>query len=137
MSNYYKYNFVSPAPIYAIVKEELKSYFDTGAIDDLMFPIYLDKCIRKLEKSLYVISEYTLYIEDFQAKLPDNFHAVREAWMCSQEQNIVFQNGSSTYLQNAILLPKIKIDNCNLSCNDDAIEHDVLITNDCKEYPND
>ena len=28
MSYYYKYNFISPEPIYATVKEELKSYFD-------------------------------------------------------------------------------------------------------------
>ena len=30
MSYYYKYDFVSPEPLYATVKEELKSYFDTG-----------------------------------------------------------------------------------------------------------
>ena len=83
MSYYYKYNFVSPDPIYATVKEELKSYFDTGAVDDLLFPTYLDKCLKKLGRTTYIISEQVLFIEDFEARLPDNFHAVREAWMLS------------------------------------------------------
>lgn len=82
MSYYYKYNFVSPEPVYATVKEELKSYFDTGAVDDLLFPTYLDKCLRKLGRSSYVIAEQALEIHDFEARLPDNFFAVREAWRC-------------------------------------------------------
>jgi len=75
MSYYYKYNFISPEPIYSTVKEELKSYFDTGAVDDLLFPTYLDKCLRKLGRTTYVISEQVLFIEDFEARLPDNFYA--------------------------------------------------------------
>jgi hypothetical protein len=83
MSYYYKYNFTSPEIVYSTIKEEFKSYFDTGAIDDLMFPTYLDKCLRKLGRTTYVISETVLFIEDFQARLPDNFYAVREAWFCT------------------------------------------------------
>ena len=84
MSYYYKYNFVSPEPIYAIVMEELKSYMDTGAVDSLLFPTYTDKCLRKLGRTTYVISEEILYVEDFQTRLPDNFFAVREAWLCTE-----------------------------------------------------
>jgi hypothetical protein len=101
MSYYYKYNFVSPEPIYSTVREELKSYFDTGAIDDLLFPTYLDKCLRKLGKSSYVIQEQPLYIEDFQARLPDNFIAVREAWMCAEIPNYPYQSANSLYTQAA------------------------------------
>ena len=79
MSYYYKYNFTSPEIVYSTIKEELKSYFDTGAVDDLMFPTYTDKCLRKLGRTTYKISEEILYIEDFEARLPDNFYAVREA----------------------------------------------------------
>ena len=83
MSYYYKYNFTTPEIVYSTIKEELKSYFDTGAIDDLLFPTYLDKCLRKLGRTTYIISETALFIEDFQCRLPDNFYAVREAWMLS------------------------------------------------------
>ena len=99
MSYYYKYNFVSPDPIYATVKEELKSYFDTGAVDDLLFPTYLNKCLKKLGRTSYVISEEILNIEDFQARLPDNFYAVREAWMCTEVNGLPYQSANSFYSQ--------------------------------------
>ncbi len=99
MSYYFKYNFVSPDPIYSTVKEELKSYFDTAAVDDLLFPTYLDKCLRKLGRTTYVISEDALIIDDFQARLPDNFYAVREAWMCTQINGYPYQTANSFYSQ--------------------------------------
>lgn len=101
MSYYYKYQFVSPEPIYATVKEELKSYFDTGAIDDLMFPTYLNKALNKLGRTTYVITEEILYIEDFEARLPDNFYAVREAWMCTEIPGYPYQSPNSFYSQAA------------------------------------
>jgi len=101
MSYYYKYNFVSPEPVYSTVKEELKSYFDTGAVDDLLFPTYLDKCLKKLGRTTYVISEEILYIEDFQARLPDNFYAVREAWMTTEVNSLPYQDANSFYSQAA------------------------------------
>ena len=101
MSYYYKYNFISPEPVYATVKEELKSYFDTGAVDDLLFPTYLDKCLKKLGQSSYVISQELLYIEDFEARLPDNFYAVREAWLCTAIPGYPYQTANSFYSQAA------------------------------------
>jgi len=99
MSYYYQYNFTTPEIVYSTIKEEFKSYFDTGAIDDLMFPTYVDKCLRKLGRSSYVISEEPLYIEDFQARLPDNFFAVREAWMCTEIPQYPYQTANSFYSQ--------------------------------------
>lgn len=101
MSYYYKYNFVSPEPLYATVKEELKSYFDTGAVDDLLFPQYLNDCLNKLGRSSYVIAEQILHIDDFQSRLPDNFHAVREAWMCVEVNGNPYQTANSFYSQAA------------------------------------
>lgn len=101
MSYYYKFNFVSPDPIYSTVKEELKSYFDTGAVDDLLFPTYLDKCLRKLGRATYVIAETALVIRDFEARLPDNFYAVREAWMCTAINGFPYQSANSFYSQAA------------------------------------
>ena len=101
MSYYYKFNFVSPDPIYSTVKEELKSYFDTGAVDDLLFPTYLDKCLRKLGRATYVIAETALVIRDFEARLPDNFYAVREAWMCTVINGFPYQSANSFYSQAA------------------------------------
>jgi hypothetical protein len=101
MSYYYKYNFTTPEIVYSTVKEELKSYFDTGAIDDLLFPTYADKCLRKLGRSSYVISEQILYIEGYEARLPDNFFAMREAWMCAEIPQYPYQTANSFYSQAA------------------------------------
>ena len=101
MSYYYKYNFITPEPVYSTVKEELKSYFDTGAVDDLLFPTYLDKALRKLGRTTFVISEEILFIEDFEARLPDNFYAVREAWMCTEVPGYPYQTANSFYSQAA------------------------------------
>lgn len=125
MSYYYKYNFVSPEPVYALVKEELKSYFDTGAIDDLLFPTYLDKCLRKLGRATYVIAEEILYVEDFEARLPDNFYAVREAWMLAEIPLNSYQTANSFYSQAAsettIQVSPIVVDGTpcdDVNCND-------------------
>jgi hypothetical protein len=64
-----------------------------------MFPTYLDKCLRKLGRATYVISEQVLYIEDFQARLPDNFFAVREAWMCTTVDGYPYKTANSFYSQ--------------------------------------
>lgn len=101
MSSYYKYTFVSPEPQYATVKEELKSYFDSGAVDDLMFPTYLNKCLNKLGKGSYVIKPEILNIEDFKARLPDNFYSVREAWLCTSINGFPYQSPNSFYSQTA------------------------------------
>lgn len=101
MSYYYQYNFVSPEPQYATVKEELKSYFDSGAIDDLLFPTYLKKAMDKLGRTGYDIFETYLTIEDYQSRLPDNFYAVREAWLCTSVKGYPYRTPNSFYSQAA------------------------------------
>lgn len=101
MAYYYNYSFVSPEIVYSVILEELKSYMDTGAVDNLMFPTYVDKCLRKLGRSSYVISEEFLNIEDFQARLPDNFYAVREAWLCTEINAVPYSSANSFYSQSA------------------------------------
>lgn len=76
---YYKYEFVSPEPIFALVKEEMRSYFEAGAVDDTMFPIWMRGILKKLGKASYPILETVLFQKDFESKLPNDFHGVREA----------------------------------------------------------
>lgn len=101
MSFYYKYSFVSPEPIYALIKEELKSYFDSGAVDDLLFPTYVNKCLSHLGKGTYSLTEQLLYLEDYQSRLPDNFYAVREAWLCANVSGTPYRSANSFYSQAA------------------------------------
>ena len=83
MSPYYKYTFVSPEPLLALISEELKSYLDTGAIDSAIWSIYIDKCLRKLGRGMLQITPVILELANYSARLPDNFDSVREAWLCT------------------------------------------------------
>jgi len=132
MSYYYKYNFITPEPVYATVKEELKSYFDTGAVDDLLFPTYLDKALRKLGRTTFVISEEVLFIEDFEARLPDNFYAVREAWMCTEVAGYPYQSANSFYSQaaNATTIQVAPLTIAGTPCNNPGCQ-DPACNNTC------
>lgn len=83
MSPYYQYSYTSVEPIIALITEELKSYIDTGAIDSSIWSIYVSKCLRKLGKGMLQIQPLVLEICNYEARLPDNFHSVREAWLCT------------------------------------------------------
>lgn len=135
MSYYYKYKFTSPQSTYAIVKEELKSYFDTGIIDDLMFPTYLNKCLSKLSRATKPILETPLYMEDFEARLPDNFHAAREVWMCVEVPLSPFQDASSYYSQSGICTVQITPmtvggNDCDGNCDDPLCPDCTAVTVD-------
>jgi hypothetical protein len=83
MSYYYEYSFVSPEPTYSLVKLEFKSYFDTGAVNDTLFPIWTEMCLKKLGRSSYPIIPSLLKISNFNTQLPDDFYAAREVWSCA------------------------------------------------------
>lgn len=98
-SYYYKYNFISPEQLVTRVKEELKSYFDTGAVDDLLFPLWIQDALRKLGKSSLPIGETLIFLDDFKATLPPDFDSVREAWMCTQSLPTTIRVPGSYYTQ--------------------------------------
>ena len=113
MSVYYKYDFCSPIPIYALIEEELKAYFDTGAVDSSLFPLWTEKCLRKLGKSSYPINQAMLLICDYQARIPDDFYAMREAWAC-EDYEASYQEANSMYTQ--VKETSIRLDDPDLYC---------------------
>lgn len=121
-SYYYKYNFVSPESIYAEVKEELKSYFQTGVVDDLMFTRYTEDCLKRLGRSSYKIEENFFKLEDFEAKLPDNFEAVRELWLVTP-QDISYQMPNACYQQ-----ATVKIDSQRDRCDEFCAPNEIKVT---------
>lgn len=98
MSYFYKQNFVSPEVIFAKVKEELRSYFESGIVDDTLFPLYVEHCLRKLGKASYPINQVLLHIDGYKSNLPEDFYAAREVWACTTYTDGT-QLPSSTYLQ--------------------------------------
>lgn len=124
MSYYYKYKFVSPEPLFARVKEEMKSYFDSNAVDDLMFPVWTEKCLKKLGRSSYKIIPALLFMDNFEAKLPPDFVAAREVWLTAQMLSPTFRRPGAFYQQITITLNK-PYDPCNQEVNCDPCNPDI------------
>ncbi len=75
--------FVSPESIYARVKEELRSYFSTGSLDDLLFGVWTSDCIQKMERTYFPIHECAMDLWDHKCELPCDFKTAREVWLCA------------------------------------------------------
>lgn len=121
MSIYYEQKFISPDPIYAEVKESLRSYFDSGVIDDMMFPKWTEHCMRRFKKSAYAIKETVLHIQDYTGNLPEDFKGVREAWACSTTWTQPIQMPNAYYYQT-----DCRIDNSEKIC-DPCIPYEEII----------
>lgn len=113
MSYYYKCKFTSPEPIYAAIREELRSYFEAGIVDDALFARWTGKCIGRLGVAAYPIQQAVLKICDYKSILPTDFHATREAWMCTDYISD-YQLPSSLYTQ-------IKTTSTNLTSQDQEL----------------
>lgn len=115
MSIYYKQDFVSAEPVFAEVKEELSSYFASGAIDDVMFPKWMDDCIRRFRKTALKIEEVVLDVKNYKACLPDTFKSVREAWACTTYYSDLYQSATAQYYQQ-----DCRLDSVSSPCADGA-----------------
>ena len=76
-----KEKLISPAKVYARIKEEMRSYFNTGAIDDLLFPIWTKDCIDKFENTYLPLKQAVMDMYNHKCPLPCDFKAVREVWV--------------------------------------------------------
>lgn len=141
MANYYKYNFVSPEALFAQIKMQLKSYFESNAMEDTLFPIWTDYVVRKFRKSALQIKQTYLFIDDSYAVLPDDFDSVREARMCTNIST-TWRNPSSCYSKITTKLSDTA-DSCNpvpVDCCDPCSFADVVEifykTNESETYAN-
>lgn len=99
MSLYYKQDFVDAEPFWAEVRERLSSYFNAGVVDDIMFPIWTDHCLKRFKKASFPIYEAVLTIDGYEACVPDDFNSVRELWACSVHFSDPIQSPSACYYQ--------------------------------------
>lgn len=112
MSYYYKQEFISPDPMFAEVKEELSSYFASGAIDDVMFPRWTEDCLKRFRKSAFKIEQIVLEVKNFKACLPDGFQGVREAWGCTTYVSPLYQSAATQYYQQDCRMDSVVTDGC-------------------------
>lgn len=93
----YKYNFISADALFAKIALEMSSYFETGALNPLLFPIWTQYILDRLGKGSYPIREGVLVLENYEARLPHDFNSVREARLCTQTSGFEYRLPTSFY----------------------------------------
>ena len=78
-------NYISSEELYAEIREEMSSYFNTGTVDDMLFPRWTIYCLKRLKKSTMQIESTVLNIRNNKADLPENFDSVRSVWSCTSD----------------------------------------------------
>lgn len=130
MSTYYQYSFISPESVYSIVKDELKSYFITGSIDDILFSTWTSKCLKRLNRGSIPIKETILHIDDFKDNTPVDFYAVREAWACQPNMTFPVKSPGAFYQQITTQVDSKTPDACKEPNCEPEVVYTVYKTND-------
>lgn len=82
--------YIDSQQLYAEIREELSSYFSTGAVDDLMFPTYTSYCLGRLCKTSLTKKSTAIRIENGKGELPDDFDSLLSVWTCHTTQATMF-----------------------------------------------
>jgi hypothetical protein len=70
---YDNYEFISSESVVAEVKQELKSYFEAGAISEVLIPTLIDQALRKLKVLVLRPEEAVIRFENYKSQLPHDF----------------------------------------------------------------
>ena len=131
---YYKYEFVPADNLFAKIEEEFRSYFATGAIDNYLFPTWVDHCIRHLGKAGLPLINDVVEICDFKGKLPPGFIKAREVWACVNTGQVAVRNPSATYTGLSTKIYDSSDSRCEPSCDFPEEVNVIYKTIDRKVY---
>ena len=107
--------YISPVKLYARVREELKSFFYTGSVDDLLFGIWTADVLDIFENTYRPIQECVMDMHDYKCDLPCNFYSVREVWMVATFNKGPIISPFVFYYQTDCRINPAPSDDCN-SC---------------------
>lgn len=91
---YENINFISSEPLIAEVKQELKSYFEAGAISEVLIPTFVDQALRKLKVMVLSPEEIVVHFVNYKAELPCDFALLDRAAL--YDSKIEFNSGITT-----------------------------------------
>lgn len=83
-------DYINSEQLYAEIREDLSSYFNTGAVDDIMFPIWTQYCLKRLNKTTMKKKSAVIKMENGKGGLPEDFDSVRSIWTCLTTQTSMF-----------------------------------------------
>lgn len=88
-------NYITSEPLIAEVKQELKTYFEAGAISEVLIPSFIDQALRKLKVLALRPEEAIIRFENYKSELPYDFYLLDYA--LSYETNITWETGIQSY----------------------------------------
>ena len=112
-------NYIPAQEVLNEVRNELKTYFERGLVDDsLMYPV-IRSCISKMGLRVFPTDQVIIPIQDYKGCLPNDFHKLMLAIGCF-DYKVVSQNTENpqlyeTYeeINKAVLKPsEICVDQC-------------------------
>lgn len=84
MSKYENFNFISSEVIVTEVKQQLKSYFDSGSLTEIMIPTYISTALRKLKMMTLEWKDTIMEVENYKMKLPSDFQYLDDVYLCNK-----------------------------------------------------
>jgi len=91
---YENLNYINAESLIAEVKQELKSYFESGAISEILIPTFIDQSLRKLRVLALKPEEAVLHFTNYKSELPCDFVLLDRAMMYDHE--IEFSAGTNS-----------------------------------------
>lgn len=84
-------NFITSEPLIAEVKQELKSYFEAGAVSEVLIPTFIDQALRKLKVMVLKPEDAVLHFVNYKSELPCDFALLDRATL--YDSDITFSAG--------------------------------------------
>lgn len=66
--------YITSEPLIAEVKQELKTYFEAGAVSEVLIPTFIDQALRKLKVLALNPEEAVIRFENYKSELPPDFY---------------------------------------------------------------
>ena len=107
--HYEHINYISSDSIVAEVKQELKSYFEAGAISEVLIPTYIDQALKKLRVFALKPEEAVLHFTNYKSELPCDFVLLDRAMMYDYE----FQLSAGVNSMQGYWYKSLECTNCN------------------------
>lgn len=109
MSKYDNFEFISAETLITEVKQQLKSYFDSGSLTEVMIPTYVSTALRKLKHMVLEWKDDILIMENYKVKLPSDFAYLDDVYLCNRVDVV-------TGAVNTTIYDYYKKTYCNDSC---------------------
>jgi hypothetical protein len=111
-------NYITSEPLIAEVKQELKSYFEAGAISEVLIPSFIDQALRKLKVLALRPEEAVVRIENYKSEMPYDFYLLD--YVLSYSSEVFWEAAVDSVVGN--WYKDIQVDGCSTSASVEMYE---------------